>query len=129
MTGWLASIVGIVVVGVIVELLIQGRRMGNFVRSIYSFMVLLVIVSPLPQILKIDWWSHENENLINTELVNSLQEGSKQFEINQILRSLGYENAIVTVIDETIYVNLGVSVSGDELNALQAKLGKEVIIL
>ncbi len=129
MTAWLASIVGIVVVGVIVELVMQGRRMGNFVRSIYSFTVLLVIVAPLPKILKAEWWSVKNENLVNTELVESLSQESKQFQVNQILRTLGYENAIVTVVDGTVYVNLGIVLPEDELSELQAKLGQEVVIL
>ena len=45
MTAWLSSIVGIVIVGVVVDLLTQGRRMGNFVRSIYAFVVLFVIIN------------------------------------------------------------------------------------
>jgi len=129
MTAWLASIVGVVVVGVIVELVMQGRRMGNFVRSIYSFMVLLVIVSPLPKILKVEWWSTKNENLVNTELVASLQQGNKQFQVTQILHAMGYQNAIVTVVDDTIYVNLGEVLSEDKLSELQTKLGQEVVIL
>ncbi|MBR4418853.1 MAG: hypothetical protein IKT33_02495 [Clostridia bacterium] len=129
MTAWLASIVGVVVVGVIVELVMQGRRMGNFVRSIYSFMVLLVIVSPLPKILKVEWWSTKNENLVNTELVASLQQGNKQFQVTQILYAMGYKNAIVTVVDDTIYVNLGEMLSEDKLSELQTKLGQEVVIL
>jgi hypothetical protein len=129
MTAWLASIVGVVVVGVIVELVMQGRRMGNLVRSIYSFMVLLVIVSPLPKILKVEWWSTKNENLVNTELVASLQQGNKQFQVTQILHAMGYKNAIVTVVDDTIYVNLGEMLSEDKLSELQTKLGQEVVIL
>lgn len=129
MTAWLASIVGVVVVGEIVELVMQGRRMGNFVRSIYSFMVLLVIVSPLPKILKVEWWSTKNENLVNTELVASLQQGNKQFQVTQILHAMGYTNAIVTVVDDTIYVNLGEMLSEDKLSELQTKLGQEVVIL
>ncbi len=129
MTAWLASIVGVVVVGVIVELVMQGRRMGNFVRSIYSFMVLLVIVSPLPKILKVEWWSTKNENLVNTELVASLQQGNKQFQVTQILHAMRYKNAIVTVVDDTIYVNLGEMLSEDKLSELQTKLGQEVVIL
>lgn len=129
MGAWLAGIVGIVVVGVIVELLMQGRRLENFVRSIYSFVVLLVIVSPLPKILKGDWWSVKNENLVNEELVESLQQGNKKFHVNQILRTLGYEKAIVTIVDDTIYVNLGVAISEDKLSELQTKLGQGVVIL
>ena len=77
MTAWLASIVGVVVIGVVVDLMIQGRRMESFVRSIYSFIVLFVIVSPLPNLLTKDWGELKMDNLVNAELVTNLQENQK----------------------------------------------------
>lgn len=129
MTAWLASIVGVVIIGVVIELLIQGRRMGNFVRSIYGFIVLFVIVSPLPNLLKADWWSVENENLVNTELVENLKAGNRQTQVNQILRTMGYQDALVTVFDNTVYVNLGVAIDDEKLTELQKALGDEVVII
>lgn len=129
MGAWLASILGVVVVGVVVELLTQNRRMGNFIRSIYGFIVLLVIVSPLPNLLKSDWWSSHADNLINTEMLEQLTQSSKQTQVAQTLRVLGYDQAMVTVIDGTIYVNLGVAVDSTTLNELQKKLGEGVVII
>ena len=129
MGAWLASILGVVVVGVVVELLTQNRRMGNFIRSIYGFIVLLVIVSPLPNLLKADWWSSHADNLINTEMLEQLTQSSKQTQVAQTLRVLGYDQAMVTVVDGTIYVNLGVAVDATTLNELQKKLGEGVVII
>lgn len=129
MTAWLASIVGVVIIGVVIELLMQGRRMGNFVRSIYGFIVLFVIVSPLPDLLKADWWSVKNENLVNTELVENLKAGNRQTQVNQILRTMGYQDALVTVFDNTVYVNLGVAIDDEKLTELQKALGDEVVII
>ena len=129
MTAWLASILGVVVVGVIVELLTRQSRMGNFIRSIYSFLVLLVIVSPLPQLLKTDWWSNHDDDLVNTALVEQLNQSSRQTQIRQKLWSLGYQDALVTVVNQTIYVNLGVSVDADTLTELQKTLGNGVVII
>ena len=129
MAAWLGSIVGVVVIGVVVELLTQNRRMGNFVRSIYGFIVLLVIVTPLPKLLKVDFWSTQTDALINTETVNQLAQTSRQAQITQTLRSKGYDQAIVTVSDQTIYVNLGVRVDAETLADLQKTLGEEVVIL
>ncbi len=129
MGAWLASILGVVVVGVVVELLTQNRRMGNFIRSIYGFIVLLVIVSPLPNLLKADWWSSHADNLINTEMLEQLTQSSKQTQVAQTLRVLGYDQALVTVVDETIYVNLGVAIDETTLSELQKKLGEEVVII
>lgn len=129
MTAWLASIVGIVVVGVIIELLIQGRRMENFIRSIYAFIVLFVIVSPLPKLLKAEWWTTQPETMINTDFVDHVTQQSRQFQVNQILQSMGYKNAIITMVDETLYVNLGVTLDASSLSELQKILGNGVVIL
>ena len=129
MTAWLASIVGVVVVGVVVELVTQGRRMENFVRSIYSFVVLFVIVSPLPKLLQTDWDTLQMENLVDAELVENLSQSSKQVQVSQILRNMGYENALVTLVDDTVYVNLGFSLETEKLQELQKTLGEEVVII
>lgn len=129
MTSWLASIVGIVVVGVIIELLTQNRRMGQFVRSIYGFIVLLVIVAPLPNLLKADWWTVDADDLINSSVVDNLAESSAQARVKQILRAMGYENALVTVFDHVVYVNLGVTVDAATLTELQSILGEGVVIV
>lgn len=129
MTAWLASIVGIVVVGVIIELLIQGRRMENFIRSIYAFIVLFVIVSPLPKLLKAEWWTTQPETMINTDFVDHVTQQSRQFQVNQILQSMGYKDAIITMVDETLYVNLGVTLDASSLSELQKILGNGVVIL
>ncbi len=129
MAAWLASILGVVVVGVVVELLTQNRRMGNFIRSIYGFVVLLVIVAPLPKLLKADWWTAHAEELINADVLHNLNQTSRQAQVAQTLRLQGYDQAIVTVSDGTIYVNLGVTVDASTLQALQNILGEDVVIL
>ena len=129
MATWLGSILGVVVVGVMVELLTQNRRMGNFIRSIYGFVVLLVIVSPLPKLLKTDWWSTQTDELINMEMLHDLQQNSKQAQVIQTLHLKGYDQAIVTVVDKMIYVNLGISIDETTLNELQKDLGEGVVII
>lgn len=129
MATWLASIVGVVVVGVVVDLMTQGRRMGNFIRAIYGFIILFVIVSPLPNLLKMNWEGLPTENLVNAELVENLQQNSKQLQVSQTLRTLGYEKALVTVVDNVVYVNLGETLDNEKLQALQKALGEEVVII
>lgn len=129
MATWLASILGVVIVGVIVELLTQNRRMGNFIRSIYGFIVLLVIVSPLPKLLKADWWTSRAEEMVNAEMLENLAQSSRQKQITQTLRLKGYDHALVTVVDHVIYVNLGTTVDAATLVELQKNLGEEVVII
>ena len=129
MAGWLASVVGVVIIGVVVELLTHGRRMANFVRSIYGFIVLYVIVSPLPNLLKAEWWQTEVEQMIDVGVVADLQQSSKQLRIQQILQTQGYQHAMITMVDDVVYVNLGEVVDGERLAELQKVLGEGVVII
>ncbi len=129
MAGWLASVVGVVIIGVVVELLTHGRRMANFVRSIYGFIVLYVIVSPLPNLLKAEWWQTEVEQMIDVGVVADLQQSSKQFRVQQILQTQGYQHAMITMVDDVVYVNLGEVVDVERLAELQKVLGEGVVII
>lgn len=129
MAGWLASVVGVVIIGVVVELLTYGRRMANFVRSIYGFIVLYVIVSPLPNLLKAEWWQTEVEQMIDVGVVADLQQSSKQLRIQQILQTQGYQHAMITMVDDVVYVNLGEVVDVERLAELQKVLGEGVVII
>ena len=129
MAGWLASVVGVVIIGVVVELLTHGRRMANFVRSIYGFIVLYVIVSPLPNLLKAEWWQTEVEEMIDVGVVADLQQSSKQLRVQQILQTQGYQHAMITMVDDVVYVNLGEVVDVERLAELQKILGEGVVII
>lgn len=129
MAGWLASVVGVVIIGVVVELLTHGRRMANFVRSIYGFIVLYVIVSPLPNLLKAEWWQTEVEQMIDVGVVADLQQSSKQLRVQQILQTQGYQHAMITIVDDVVYVNLGEVVDVERLAELQKILGEGVVII
>ena len=129
MAGWLASVVGVVIIGVVVELLTHGRRMANFVRSIYGFIVLYVIVSPLPNLLKAEWWQTEVEQMIDVGVVADLQQSSKQLRVQQILQTQGYQHAMITMVDDVVYVNLGEVVDVERLAELQKVLGEGVVII
>ena len=129
MAAWLGSILGIVVVGVFVELLTQNRRMEKFIRSIYGFIVLFVIISPLPKMLQTDWWSANFDELANQEVLTNLEQNSKQAQVTQILHAKGYDHALVTVVDGVIYVNLGVTVGEETLQELQKNLGEGVVLI
>ena len=52
MSTWLLSIAGVVVIGVVIELILSKSGMSIFIRMIYAFCILLVIVSPLPGFLR-----------------------------------------------------------------------------
>lgn len=131
MMTWLAAILGVVVIGVVIELLTKESRMGKFIHAVYAFFVLFVIVQPLPELLgRTDWWPSSESVTINADVVADLTQTSRQAQAEQILRQMGYPNALVCVFNEVVYVNVGQNLDAAALTALQDAFGTmEVQIL
>ena len=100
MSTWLLSILGITVVGVLVELLLTDNPMSKFIRSVYAFFILFVIVQPIP-----DFFRNASVNVsgaIKTDMVllQTINANSAvAFERNaeNVLSSSGYHGVIVTI--------------------------------
>jgi len=50
--SWLLSILGIAVIGTIVELVLPTHRISKFIKSVFRTMVVLVIILPLPGLFR-----------------------------------------------------------------------------
>ena len=57
LSAWVLSIAGIIVLCVLVELIMPSGQMNKYIKGILSFMVIFVIVMPIPKLLnlKIDF--------------------------------------------------------------------------
>ena len=51
-SGWIMSILGIVVLGTTVDLLMTKSRMKNIIRSVFATVSVLVIITPLPSLIR-----------------------------------------------------------------------------
>ena len=51
-SSWLLSIAGVILLSVLAEFILPDGQINKFVRIIFSFVVLLVIILPLPKIFK-----------------------------------------------------------------------------
>jgi len=101
MTAWLLSIVGITVVGVLVELLLTDSPMSKFVRSIYTFFILFIIVSPIPGMFKNFEANIENPNIqINTDFVQT----QTLRRVEAALSSTGFPNASAKYANDKIVI-------------------------
>lgn len=50
--AWILSILGVVIIGVIIDLVLPSGKMNKYVRSIFSAVTVLIIVLPLPNLFK-----------------------------------------------------------------------------
>ena len=55
MSEYLISILGIVVLGVVVDLVMPSGQMSKYIKGTFGIFTVLVIVSPLPKLLKLDF--------------------------------------------------------------------------
>lgn len=102
MSQWLLSITGVVLIGALVELLLTDSPMSKFVRSIYAFFILYVIVQPLPQFLRSASEMVEGDISLplNTELIetiNSQTVTSMERRLQNELESAGWTNILVVI--------------------------------
>ena len=45
--AWLLSIIGIIIIGNLIELILPDSNISKYVKSIYSFIVVFVIINPI----------------------------------------------------------------------------------
>lgn len=104
-SSWILSIAGIVIISVIVELILPEGSINKYIRSIFSFLVVFVIVAPLPALVgkKFDY-----SQIISQEEF-TLQE-DYLFQLN-VYKTEALQEDLVNAINEAGYENVEVSVS------------------
>ena len=72
-SGWILAVAGICVLGVLVDLVLPNGQTKKYIKGIFAFFVVLVIISPLPSILgkefSIDDIFEENAIVIQEDFI------------------------------------------------------------
>ncbi len=106
MTSWILNIVGMVFVGVVLELVLPNGKTSTFIKSVFAIFVLYVIVIPLPQLFHSSLSLNNNSATITDAnfLMNNNLNKLKALEIGMVetLTQKGFENVSV-VISANIY--------------------------
>ncbi|MDE5549307.1 MAG: stage III sporulation protein AF [Clostridia bacterium] len=100
MSAWLISIVGVVSLGVLIEIILPDGENTKYIRGIFSIIVIFVIISPLPKMMKGDFLKgftsdSDTQIEIDDEYYESMKESIHKSVINGLeekLTSNGYEN-------------------------------------
>lgn len=107
MTAWILSIAGVTVLSVLVDLILPSGQTAKYIKNVFAFIMILVIISPLPSLLKGNF--KINEIFESEEIV--LQENFI-YQINKDkLDQL--EKNIESEIEEAGMQNVDVSISAD----------------
>lgn len=67
-SAWIMSILGVVIVGTLIDLILPSGRMSKYVKSIFATITVLIIVTPLPNLIK-NGFRTDSGTLITPEFV------------------------------------------------------------
>ena len=100
MSAWLISIVGVVSLGVLIEIVLPEGENTKYIRGIFSIIVIFVIISPLPKMMKgeffKDFIGEDSAQIeIDEDYYNSMKESIHKSVIEGLeehLSNSGYDN-------------------------------------
>lgn len=96
MSKWLISIVGVVFLGILLDLVYPNGKTNAFCRSIFGIMIVCIMISPIVKYKNNDY----SIDLNNSSLLASINE-SKEFalksQIEGILRNKGIDGVVVEI--------------------------------
>ncbi len=124
-SSWILSIAGVISLSVIVELMLPEGQINKYIRSIFSFIIVLVIISPLPSLIGKNF--NFNDLSISQEYelqedyiyqLNVYKTEAIQNEISSDIENSGYKNVIVSVSSENFSTNFKIKSVYVELSNL-----------
>lgn len=119
---WILSIAGVICLSVLIELIMPNGQMNKYIKNIFSFVIVLVIIMPIPKLIgkQIDSSSifNEEEIVLQEDYLYSLNisklKAIKENIENDIILA-GYDGVEVSIsadifveniVFKTVYVNL-----------------------
>jgi len=103
MSGYILSVLGIVVAGVIIDIIIPSGSVSKYIKSIYSIFVVAVLLMPLIKFLnanqgfQLTYTDYElQENLINHIYTNKVS--SLETEIENHLTNEGFSKIDIEIV-------------------------------
>ncbi len=128
LSGWIISIAGIICISVIIELVMPEGQMNRYIKGILSFIIVLVIILPLPKLLKteinLDNMFEYGQNIkvdedylyqLNLNKINVVKE-----DIEDKIYKRGYKNV-------SVYISANIFESKMQFKSINVDLSSLVI--
>ena len=107
LSGWVLSIAGVVSLSVIVELIMPEGSLNKYIRGVFSFIIMLVIIAPLPSLVGKNFdfsnISLEGQYQLQEDYIyqmNVYKTQALQNDISNQIKQSGYDNVVVSVSSE-----------------------------
>lgn len=105
--SWIMSIFAVVALGFISDLVLSGKRMGKFVNAIFASLTILIIVAPIPNIIKNGF---DGDNILfipgisvddsYLDYANKLKVRSLERGVEDALSKEGYRGIQIEIVGE-----------------------------
>ena len=104
LSNWILSIAGIICLSVVVELILPDGQMNRYIKGIFSFIVVLVILLPIPKLLNKNFnisdildgsWIEVDQDYLyqlNLDKINLVKE-----QVEEEISKHGYQNVKVYI--------------------------------
>ena len=112
MTGYILSILGIVIAGVFIDIIVPSGSINKYIKGVYSIFVVAVLVSPLVKMLnkthdfKLNYQEYNADKELLKYIYN-MRSSSLEKNIQDILANEGFAN---------VDIILEFSIENDDLN-------------
>lgn len=110
-SSWVMAVAGICVLGVLVELVLPNGQTKKYIKGIFAFIVVLVIISPLPSILKkefsIDDIFEEDAIIIQEDFIYQVNKNRLETLENMVVTDLEEQGikGVSIIINANIFTN------------------------
>lgn len=127
LSAWIMSIAGVICLSVLVELVLPNGQMNKYIKGIFSFIIILVIVSPIPKLL------HKNfdfSSMFGTSEIKVQEDYLYQLNLDKVT---AMQSAINKQIKEQGYLNVDTRIDSDifastiEIKAVYVDISRLVI--
>lgn len=131
MGAWIISITGVICLGILLDIVLPDGKTTKYIRGAFSLIVILVIVSPLPSLMKKEWkFSFDDSAFSSSESDEEIEVSDMFFyrvekceeELKRqgITASVEIEYSSAVVRSVTVSVD-DVSVSGEKVVSIVSK--------
>lgn len=110
-SGWIMSVAGICILGVLVDLVLPNGQTKKYIKGIFAFIVVFVIISPIPSLLNkefsVDDIFEEDAIVIQEDFIYQINNERLENIENMIkldLKEQGVEN-VELILSANIFTN------------------------
>ena len=97
MGAWVTSIVGVICLGILLDIVLPEGKTTKYIRGAFSLIVILAIVAPIPSLLKKEWKINadvsaisQSEGEIGFDAANTFAQSYAQ-KCEQVLKEKGID--------------------------------------